>query len=151
MRNKTMDYRMLGTTLVVCHSMNHSPTQDEWSRYIADMRKWADSGLLKALLVYCPGKATPDARMRKQATQMWEELNFTVPMAIVMSSKIVMAVVTAINFFMERPMKTFGLHQKTEACAHVGLKGKWSMEAQLLIVSICRDLEEDPRAMDVRS
>lgn len=102
---------------VVVHG-EQPPGDGEWKTYVDDMEKRASS--VKGVLVYTLG-AGPDPKQRKYVSDMWSRRGQMLPLALVTPSAFVRGVVTALNWMLPKPIKTFTPDQLHEALDFLGI------------------------------
>lgn len=97
-------HERVGDFLLMTHP-HGDPTEAEWDEAVAAIRKAADSGA-RGLLVHTIGGG-PNAAQRKQVAEMWEARGSMITIAVTTPSSMVRGVITALNWFLSRPIRAF--------------------------------------------
>jgi hypothetical protein len=106
-----------GNVCVVVHGLRDPATQ-EWREYVDDMA--AHVKVLKGVLVYTAG-AGPNSTQRKYLSDMWNRSAITLPVALMTPSTVVRGMVTALNWVMPKPIRTFTPDQVEDALRYLQL------------------------------
>ena len=96
----------------VCVHGSKDPFDDEWHAYVDDFAVSGDR--LKGILIYTAGGG-PNAAQRKYLTAMWTRRGSMLPIALMSPSTIVRGIVTALNWVLPKPIRTFPPEQPEEA------------------------------------
>lgn len=97
-------YERVGDYLLMAHP-HGDPTEDEWDDAVAAIREAADRGA-RGLLVHTIGGG-PNAAQRKQIAEMWEARGSMLSIAVTTPSSVVRGVITALNWFLSRPIRAY--------------------------------------------
>jgi hypothetical protein len=110
-----MAWRVEGRLNVVVHGPK-SPTNLEWTRYLADLR--ALKGKDFRVIVFSHG-GSPDGAQRRQLTATFDN-ELKVPVALLTESILARGIVGALRWFNPH-FRAFGLNDMTAACSHLEL------------------------------
>src|SRR5262245_24711433 len=103
LHGQSMFYGRVGDVYVCLHPAT-PPSKADWDDWMVDMEREAPT--VRGLLVWTEGGG-PDAGQRKRTAEMWNRMKKMPPIAIVTGAAVVRTMITALNFFMSRPMKGF--------------------------------------------
>jgi hypothetical protein len=127
---KTLAYGRVGNCLVLVHG-EKPPTAEEWTAYVAFLRKnWVQR--VSRLLVVTPGPA-PTAKQRQEMNHGW---TCEGRIAIVTPSAIARGIVTALSWFSKDVYKTFAPQNLDDAVAFLELPFNAGGEVKKLIFSL---------------
>jgi hypothetical protein len=112
---RTMAWLIEGRLNVVVHGPK-SPTNLEWTRYLADLRVLKGTDF--RVIVFSHGVG-PDGAQRRQLTATFDN-ELKVPVALLTESILVRGIVGALRWFNPR-FRAFGLNEMTAACSHLEL------------------------------
>lgn len=115
--SSTFCFGVFGNVYVVVHG-SKSPEDVEWRAYVDDMERKASA--VKGVLVYTVG-AGPNPGQRKYVADMWSRRGQMLPLALLTPSSFVRGVVTALNWMLPKPIRTFDVHQVDEALGFLQL------------------------------
>lgn len=99
-----MAYAMTGGGVYVVVHDEIDPTPDVWREYVNEMEKQAPK--IRGLAVYSLGGG-PKAAERRYVADMWTRVGVNPPIVLVTPVLMVRTVVTALNWFLSRPIETF--------------------------------------------
>jgi hypothetical protein len=108
-----MAWRIEGRLNVVVHGPS-SPTNLEWTRYVADLRLLRGKDF--RVIVFSHGGG-PDGAQRRQLTSAFDN-ELRVPVALLTESVLIRGIVGALRWFNPR-LRAFGLGEVTAACDHL--------------------------------
>src|SRR5690349_230705 len=118
LRGSTMKFGRVGRAYVCIHP-DLAPSDADWKALMADVEQQARQ--ISGLFVYAAEGGGPNAVHRKQIIEMWARVGRPPPIAVVASSPAVRAMITAINYFLPRPIREFSLDAMGEALEYVGV------------------------------
>ena len=104
LHGSTMSFGRVGRTYVCVH-WTLAPSDADWKAFIADIESQA--ALIAGLFVYSLDGAGPNAMQRKQVAEMWARVGRPPAIAVVTKSPAVQAMITALNYFLARPIQRF--------------------------------------------
>jgi len=109
---QSLDFGKSGQTLVVVHSAE-TPTDAEWDAWVERMAQRDYKNILISSL-----GGGPNARQRRKTNKFWQ--NTQIPrFALVTTSRFVLAVVKAFNWFLDDQLKPFPPSQMREALDYI--------------------------------
>ena len=108
---RTFHWANAGNVRVCVHGIKH-PFDKEWHAYVDDLA--VNGGALKGVLVYTAGGG-PNAAQRKYLTELWTRRGSMLPVALMSPSTVVRGIVTALNWVLPKPIRTFNPDQPGEA------------------------------------
>ena len=111
----TMVWRIEGRLNVVVHGPS-SPTNLEWTRYVADLRLLRGKNF--RVIVFSHGGG-PDGVQRRQLTSAFDN-ELKLPVALLTESILVRGIVGALRWFNSQ-FRAFGLGEVNAACNHLDL------------------------------
>jgi len=111
LRGSTMQFGRVGS-IYVCVHPSTPPSSGEWDTWLEDVEREVPT--LSGALVYTEGGG-PDARQRKETAAMWNRQARSLPIAVVTKSPVVRGMLTALNFFLSRPLRGYAPEQLDEA------------------------------------
>jgi hypothetical protein len=86
---------------------------------LANLERQADQ--VSGVFVYAEGDSGPNAAQRKQVIELWARFERPPPIAVVAKSPAVGAMITALNFFLARPILGFKPEAIDDALDYVGV------------------------------
>jgi len=121
-------YNNVGDCVILVHG-THEPSLDEWDKYLEFLVKIRDREGALRILVYSNGGA-PTAIQRNRLNAQFP---VSYPVAVMTGSTVVRGVVTALNWFYSRPLRTFAPSKLDEAMKHLQVpQENWERVGQLL-------------------
>jgi hypothetical protein len=143
---RTFHWANAGNVRVCVHGLKH-PLDKEWHAYVDDLA--VNGGALKGILVYTAG-AGPNAAQRKYLAELWTRRGSMLPVALMSPSTVVRGMVTALNWVLPKPIRTFNPDQPEEAVRFLQLDAEES-RAALAKLKELRDALAVPRQPDRRA
>ena len=108
---RTFHWGKAGNVGVFVHG-HKEPREKEWRDSIDQLAAQADT--MKGVLVYTLGGG-PNSTQRKYLADMWLRRGAMLPTALVTPSSVVRGIVTALNWVLPKPIRTFSPDQVQEA------------------------------------
>jgi hypothetical protein len=114
---RTFQWANAGNVRVCVHGLR-DPVDKEWHAYVDDLTVHGDR--LKGILVYTAGGG-PNAAQRKYLAELWTRRGSMLPVALMSPSTVVRGMVTAMNWVLPKPIRTFNAEQPEEAARFLQL------------------------------
>lgn len=133
---RTMQCRLLRSGLYLCVHNEHTPDDLEWLAMVDELSQKADQ--IRGVLVYTVGGA-PTARQRKQVGEMWARYVNNPPTAVIMRG-FLLAVISALNWFLKNPIHAFPPSDLERALDFVKAHGEQRSELLQQLERICLQL-----------
>jgi hypothetical protein len=136
LRGSTMLFGQVGSVYLVVHS-EMPPSDADWDAWLQEMAR--EASMLHAMLIYTEGGG-PDARQRRRTAEMWRRHPRIPPIAVVTTSPIARAMITALNYFLSKPIRGYtpseveealGEHLKVPVEEHANVRRAvyWALDA----------------------
>ena len=110
----------------VCVHGAKAPLDKEWHAYVDDLA--VNGKGLKGILVYTAGGG-PNAAQRKYLAELWTRRGSELPVALMSPSTVVRGMVTALNWVLPKPIRTFNPDHPDEAVRFLKLDAAESRAA----------------------
>ncbi|HMJ09902.1 MAG TPA: STAS/SEC14 domain-containing protein [Polyangiaceae bacterium] len=122
---RTFRWANAGSVRVCVHGLTN-PFDEEWRAYVDDLA--VNGRALKGILVYTAGGG-PNAAQRKYLAELWTRRGSMLPVALMSPSTVVRGMVTALNWVLPKPIRTFPPDQPDEAVRFLQLDAAESRAA----------------------
>lgn len=109
----SMLHEMVGSVMVVVHNLE-SPPYHEWDPYLRAMESERKAARLDAMIVRSRGGG-PNARQRREVTEMWKRVGGNPPIAVVTESTMARGLSAALNFFLPSGIRVYPPSDSTRA------------------------------------
>jgi hypothetical protein len=110
-RGSTMRYGRVGSIYVVVHGAL-PPSNVDWEGWLDHVNR--EVPMFTGMLVYTEGGG-PDAGQRRKTAEMWARQARMPAIAVVTRSSVVRLMVTALNYFLSRPIRGYAPGEIGEA------------------------------------
>lgn len=100
---RTIQSRLLASGIYATVHTEAAPSDGEWSAMVEELSQ--KSAQVRSVFVYTAGGA-PTARQRKELGEMWAKQGNNPPAVVVMRG-FLLAVITALNWFLKNPIRAF--------------------------------------------